>query len=133
MDAGGKISFIGMEEGEPVFRAESAAGGVILYLDGDLVESMIEENEELSLKLSVRNIGAQVHMMWDGGTTLTTPGYRVVLPGTPSWYEIGFDPCIFRTDGIERGEGKDLYLWFNGGNKLEFKGLSLTAAESETE
>lgn len=131
MDAGGKILFAGMEEGEPVFRAQSSAGGVILYIDGDYVQKLLDDPEisSLSLSLTTRNMGSQAFMMWDGGTTSLEPGFRIVLPGGAAWQTVTFDPCLLKTNGIERGEDKDLYIWFNGGNKLEFKGFSLTVRE----
>ena len=131
MDAGGKILFAGMEEGEPVFRAQSSASGVILYIDGDYVQKLLDDPEisSLSLSLTTRNMGSQAFMMWDGGTTSLEPGFRIVLPGGTAWQTVTFDPCLLKTNGIERGEDKDLYIWFNGGNKLEFKGFSLTVRE----
>ncbi len=132
MDAGGKIRFTGMEDGEPVFRAQSSAGGVILYIDGDYIQGLLDDPEisSLALSMTIRNMGSQAFMMWDGGTTSLEPGFRIVLPGGAAWHTLTFDPCLLKTNGIDRGEDKDLYIWFNGGNKLEFKGLNLTVVET---
>lgn len=140
----GTIRFVRMDtDGLPVFEVRATSPGTaVLYMDGDYVADMlqqeIEDGKSYPMQISVRPIGNQVYIQWDGQNAVAKPGcYQPIAPDPNGGFVTAtVAPSMLAYTGagdggqpaFERQGDEDFMLFFNGGDTFEFKGFTYSAS-----